>query len=136
METIIGLLFVLLPVIFKFIEKKLQDSEQNVQTKEGTEFVDIFDESDDDENFEFPFESEPVIFQPVAPVLPVTPVKERKEVDFNAARLEMEKPLIHKTVNKSSPILMEEKQIKKKTEKIDPKKLVVYSEIMKPKYQD
>ena len=39
------------------------------------------------------------------------------------------------TRKKKAPILVEEPEIKKK-EKIDPKKMVIYSEIMKPKYQD
>ena len=37
--------------------------------------------------------------------------------------------------SKTIPILMEESK-KNKKEKIDPKKLVIYSEIMKPKYQE
>ena len=41
---------------------------------------------------------------------------------------------MQKPSKKTAPILMEEP--KKKKEKIDPKKLVIYSEMMKPKFQD
>ena len=37
---------------------------------------------------------------------------------------------------RKTPILLEEETEKKRKEKIDPKKLVIYSEIMKPKYTE
>jgi hypothetical protein len=36
----------------------------------------------------------------------------------------------------NTPVLKEEDVSKDRKEKIDPKKMVIYSEIMKPKYQD
>jgi len=37
---------------------------------------------------------------------------------------------------KKTPILLEDETDKVRKEKIDPKKLVIYSEIMKPKYTE
>ena len=58
----------------------------------------------------------PVVVEPVAPVPVVAPVEEA--------------PRSVEPVN--TPILQEEEPEQK--ERIDPKKLIVYSEIMKPKY--
>ena len=107
METIIGLLFILLPVLFKFIEKKLQESGKAAQAEKMKEIHEMFFE-----------EEEPV--QPVAED-PVPVFSEKREVTVAPV--------------KKKPVMMaEEKKIEK--EKIDPRKLVIYSEIMKPKYQE
>ena len=76
---------------------------------------------------EFEIEPEPEIVQQpeVAPVI-VFPEKVEPAVV---------KPAAIKREKNSAPILQEEKNDKKK-DKIDPKKLVLYSEIMKPKYQE
>ena len=141
METIIGLLFILLPVIFKLIEKNLQKAGKEQQAGKVRELADLFKEDEtssayegDESAFE---ESEepmaaPVIELPLkpetAPASPARPVKTVKPAPLFVEGQKM-------TRKKKAPILVEEPEINKK-EKIDPKKMVIYSEIMKPKYQD
>ena len=114
METIIGLLFVLIPVIMKLIGKKLEDAGKQdtpaPPAESGTfEVAPATPEA--------PVASAPVVKTPVVN----TPFEEAQR-QFQAA-----KP-------KKKPILVEEE--KKQKEKIDPKKLVIYSEIMSPKYKE
>lgn len=136
METIIGLLFILLPIIFKLIEKRLQNSGNAEQAGKVREFAELFqdkDSSSDVEGDESAFEKSaepitvPVVELPVKkePVKVVAPKPQNTFVE--GQRMTRKK--------KAPAILLEEPEIKKK-EKIDPKKLVIYSEIMKPKYQD
>ena len=131
METLLGLLFILLPFILKLIGKKL---EKAGQPETAAKMRDIArkvapDEEETFEDFRKWLQPEPtVVEQPeeiAAPVVkPLSPV-----VEENVVR---QVPLPVKPAKK--PILEEEPQ--KEREKIDPKKLVVYSEIMKPKYTE
>ena len=150
METIIGLLFILLPVIFKFIEKRLKDSGSTVQAGKVRELAELFEVQDEDVFEDDPVEDEPfgcdepeADFQPVVefPQIPqqVAPAPEFSKPEQEGARMERTAPekvraSVQKPSKKTAPILMEEP--KKKKEKIDPKKLVIYSEMMKPKFQD
>ena len=124
METIIGLLFILLPVIFKLIGKKLEQSGKIEASEKMREIVEAMGEDNDESPIVEWLKEEPVV--PKAPVVqqaPRTEVKQKENV----------KPAVKKPKAKK-PILVEEE--KKKAEKIDPKKLVIYSEIMKPKFTE
>lgn len=130
METIIGLLFILLPVIFKLIGKRLEQAGKAEGAGKIREISKKYLDSDsEDTEFEdirqwFNGNSEPVAQVPVeAPVMEM-PVEEAVPA-FDILKKD-----------KKSPILLEEDSNKEKKEKIDPKKLVVYSEIMKPKYTE
>ena len=148
METIIGLLFILLPVIFKFIGKRLEQSGQSekagkfkkiAEKLNGDEEVEtpvsdwLSDEPDEDpfEEPEMPFE------EPVKPAPVVIPVPAEPQIHLWEAEAQpvSKKKIKHaqKSVKARKPML-EEEVPQKKREKIDPKKLVIYSEIMKPKY--
>lgn len=140
METIIGLLFILLPVIFKFIEKRLQDSGNTVQAGKVREFAELFENQEDEalEDDGSEEESLPMVEFPAGPK-PVAPAPILPKPELEGTRMERRNPAkvkasVHGPSKKTAPILMEEP--KKKKEKIDPKKLVIYSEIMKPKYRD
>ena len=132
METIIGILMILLPVVFKLIGKRLEQAGKNQPP------VNVMEEESPVENWEqtlredleqqtvvdeVPSVVEPVVPEPMsvdsveAPVSPVA--SDRKK---------------QKKTNKKAPILLEEE--KKPKEKIDVKKLIVYSEIMTPKYME
>ena len=133
METIVGLLFILLPVIFKLIEKKLQQSGTAAQQETVRQIKDLFEMEEDDLTDEIEDDIEPEIGDYVEPepkfeVNPVIEFLERVEP-------QVVKPAAPAQKKRTAPILMEEKDNKKK-EKIDPKKLVLYSEIMKPKHQE
>lgn len=114
METIIGLLVILLPVIFKVIEKKLQQSGPQPAKEELPDLSELFGEALAEDE-----QPEPAP-EPVRPVRRAEPLPKPAEMK--------------RQTRKVKPILMEEPE--KKREKIDPKKLVIYSEIMKPKYNE
>lgn len=133
METIVGLLFILLPVIFKLIEKKLQQSGTAAQQETVRQIKDLFEMEEDDLTDEIEDDVEPEIGDYVEPEpkFEVNPVIEFLE----KVEPQVAKPAAPAQKKRTAPILMEEKDNKKK-EKIDPKKLVLYSEIMKPKHQE
>ena len=130
METIIGLLFILLPVIFKLIGKRLEQAGKAEGAGKIREISKKYLDSDsEDTEFEdirqwFNGNSELVAQAPVETPVMKTPVEEAVPA-FDILKKD-----------KKSPILLEEDSNKEKKEKIDPKKLVVYSEIMKPKYTE
>lgn len=135
METIVGLLFLLLPVIFKVIGKRLEQAGKVDQAKTARDIFEALGGGEDDVRWkETPLEEgEPVVFselevkpQPVPVMEPkVIPAAKAESFKVFAATKKAETP-------KVQPILMEEKE--EKGEKIDPKKLVIYSEIMKTKF--
>lgn len=133
METIVGLLFILLPVIFKLIEKKLQQSGTAAQQETVRQIKDLFEMEENDLTDEIEDDVEPEIGDYVEPEpkFEVNPVIEFME----KVEPQVVKPAAPAQKKRTAPILMEEKDNKKK-EKIDPKKLVLYSEIMKPKHQE
>lgn len=133
METIVGLLFILLPVIFKLIEKKLQQSGTAAQQETVRQIKDLFEMEENDLTDEIEDDVEPEIGDYVEPEpkFEVNPVIEFLE----KVEPQVVKPADPAQKKRTAPILMEEKDNKKK-EKIDPKKLVLYSEIMKPKHQE
>jgi hypothetical protein len=143
METIIGLLFIILPVIFKIIEKKLNDAGTPPKTGPSVDLSDLLDEKDasvleepvlleDYDDIVFagrePDESKPTVIE-----IPEVPKQAPMEYAFNMRDVEGKRSI--NATRTPSPILQEEHNEKKK-EKIDPKRLVIYSEIMKPKYQE
>lgn len=148
METIIGLLFILLPVIFKFIGKRF---EQSGQSEKAGKFKKIAEKLNGDEEVETPisdwlsdepdeepFEEPEMPFEePVKPAPVVIPVPVEPQIHLWEAEAQpvSKKKIKHaqKSVKARKPML-EEEVPQKKREKIDPKKLVIYSEIMKPKY--
>ena len=117
METIFTLIIVLLPIIFKLIGKKLeqsgaqQNSEQQEQIEDWAEVLKRHIEAQQ-------VEVETVKPVQEAPVQKPQPKQTRKPKPVKAAK----------------PILQEEEP--KKQEKIDTQKLIIYSEIMKPKYNE
>lgn len=134
METIIGLLFILLPVIFKLIGKKLENAGTAApQDTPGSFDVGSWVQEAKDEDEPEPHPQPQVSPQPQvapAPADEATP----SVIDFNdymrrrPAAKSVRKPA------KKAAILVEEED--KPKEKIDPKKLVIYSEIMSPKYKE
>lgn len=123
METIIGLLFILLPVIFNLIGKRLEQSGKTDKAGKLREIAKTLGADDDDTVAKWLAGEEDAGPEPVrepvaAPVVPSEPK--------NVA--------VKPSVTPRKKVLVEEE--KKKGEKIDPKKLVIYSEIMKPKYTE
>jgi transcriptional regulator with XRE-family HTH domain len=131
METIIALLFVLLPIIFRLIGKKLEKSGETSQAEKLRKIAEALGADEDESPFaEWLKEherEETSVEEPVkVPKLVKPEVKPvEKFVPRNA---------VPAAQRKKMPILKEEKP--KNREKIDPKKLIVYFEIMKPKYTE
>ena len=130
METIIGLLFILLPVIFKLIGKRLEQAGKDEEAGKIREFSKKYlDQESEDSDFEdirqwFNGDSEPKEEAPLE--VPVVELPKEEAVPaFDILKKD-----------KKSPTLQEEDSNKEKKEKIVPRKLVIYSEIMKPKYSD
>ena len=130
METIIGLLFILLPVIFKLIGKRLEQAGKDEEAGKIREFSKKYlDQESEDSDFEdirqwFNGDSEPKEEAPLE--VPVVELPKEEAVPaFDILKKD-----------KKSPILQEEDSNKEKKEKIVPRELVIYSEIMKPKYTE
>ena len=109
MDSMIGLLFVLIPLIFTLIGKKLE--------KAGKESADEVGEAP----------SMPEAFPSLEKFAPEREAERALKPEAEPEPMPKQKPS-HTQSASQSP-----KQ-KEKSEKIDPKKLVIYSEIMKPKF--
>ena len=128
METIFTLIIVLLPVIFKLIGKKLEKSaaqpqetdEQQAPIEDWAEVLRRHIEAQQQQQ-EVARPAAPVQQQPVQQSVAEEGVPQTRRPDRTAPR-------------RVKPILQEEEQRPK--EKIDKKKLIMYSEIMKPKYTE
>lgn len=123
METIITLLLILIPVIFKAIGKKLENSSKPQSKQPIEDWTEVLKRHIEaqtmlDDGHATQVE-EPVVESPVKES-PVVMTPEKREFT-KAAKQPVRKPVK----------IVEEKA---KREKIDPKKLIIYSEIMTPKY--
>jgi hypothetical protein len=127
MEEIIGLLVVLAVGIFKAVNKKFEDAGKQPQ-KPSQPFGPFgsLDPFAEDKEVVTP-RPEPIVpkQEPVVPrPKPVTPKPQPMTFEF-----------VERQTKTKKPILIEEEETSPK-EKIDPKKLVLYSEIMTPKFNE
>lgn len=127
MEEIIGLLVVLAVGIFKAVNKKFEDAGKQPQ-KPSQPFGPFgsLDPFAEDKGVVTP-RPEPIVpkQEPVVPrPKPVTPKPQPMTFEF-----------VERQTKTKKPILIEEEENSPK-EKIDPKKLVLYSEVMKPKFNE
>ena len=135
METIIALLFVLLPIIFKLIGKKFEQAGQPQRAEQMREFAELFGSDDDETEVIHDDDGQVVDVPPVT----VTPVRTYTRPVVSPEPVVTEN-VVRQTASKKKPVtkkpILEEEVQTRKGEKIDPKKLVIYSEIMKPKYTE
>ena len=132
METIIGLLMILLPVAFKLIGKRLEQAgKQQPQVTVSEEEIPAEDWAQTLNEY---LEQQTLVKE--EPAVVETAVPEPMSMDSVEVKAPARtgKPKQQKKVVKKAPILLEEE--KKPKEKIDVKKLIVYSEIMRPKYTE
>lgn len=131
METLIGLLIILLPVIFKAIGKRLEEAGKEGPAAKMRELSEILEVDDDSPMDDAPAPARKPMAKPstVTSPAPVPTAAQPESATFKWSPSRSPQPV---TVIKEEPILVEEE--KKKGEKIDPKKLVIYSEIMKTKF--
>lgn len=146
MDGLIGILILLIPVFAKLIEKKLQKAGNQKGAEKARELGEVFG-TDEDEGLkelqewfkakasERETESEPVVefsepvsTQPIMPQPVVQPVVEQQQPKQKAYQS------INVSRHKKNDSVILNEEVGKPKEKIDPKKLVIYSEIMKPKF--
>jgi hypothetical protein len=133
MEEIIGLLIVVGTLILKVVGNRLEKSGKKAapeavpQEEPEVDFDfkgwvrEALYDAEAEAKAEEPLDQAPVVMKPEAEAVRVQPKPVKPKP--------VKKPVVKK------PIL-EEEISEKKGEKIDPKKLVIYSEIMKPKYTE
>ena len=126
MEEIIGLLVVLAVGIFKAVNKKFEDAGK--QPQKPSQPFGPFGSLD-------PFGSEPEVFVPKAEPVELEPVKKKPAAVRTAAPKPSPIEIVERQTKTRKPMLIEEEETSPK-EKIDPKKLVLYSEIMTPKFNE
>ena len=134
METIIALLFVLLPIVFKLIGKKFEQTGQPRRAEQMREFAELFGSDDDESEVRHDDDGQVVDVPPVT----VTPVRTYTRPVVSPEPVVTEN-VVRQTAAKKKPVkkpILEEEVHVRNGEKIDPKKLVIYSEIMKPKYTE
>lgn len=133
MEEIIGLLIVVGTLILKVVGNRLEKSGKKAapeavpQEEPEVDFDfkgwvrEALYDAEAEAKAEEPLDQAPVVMKPEAETVRVQP----KPVQPKAVK----KPVVRKP-------MLEEEESGKKGEKIDPKKLVIYSEIMKPKFTE
>ncbi len=135
-DILIAVLFIAIPAIFKAVGNRLEKSGSDKAGK-FKKVAEAFEDQEDESTLEgwilekmeesesASEQVEPVMPGPVfsEPVFSVPVIPDPAPVPVEAPR----------ATRKKTAILIEDEP-KKKGEKIDPKKLVIYSEIMKPKF--
>ena len=124
METIFGLLVILLPLIFKLIGKKLEQAGNLEKAKRFQELAERMTSDSDEDSKKNTVEVSEIDFNDAVKQQSVAPIYVPKKE---------ERPVVE--VRKKQVAVEKEKVVKKEEmEKIDPKKLVIYSEIMNRKF--
>ena len=124
METIFGLLVILLPLIFKLIGKKLEQAGNLEKAKRFQELAERLTSDSDEDSKKNTIEVSEIDFNDAVKQQSVAPIYVPKKE---------ERPVVE--VRKKQVAVEKEKVVKKEEmEKIDPKKLVIYSEIMNRKF--
>jgi hypothetical protein len=124
METIFGLLVILLPLIFKLIGKKLEQAGNLEKAKRFQELAERMTSDSDEDSKKNTIEVSEIDFNDAVKQQSVAPAYVPKKE---------ERPVVE--VRKKQVAVEKEKIVKKEErEKIDPKKLVIYSEIMNRKF--
>ena len=124
METIFGLLVILLPLIFKLIGKKLEQAGNLEKAKRFQELAERMTSDSDEDSKKNTIEVSEIDFNDA--------VKQQRVAPIYVPKKE-ERPVVE--VRKKQVAVEKEKVVKKEErDKIDPKKLVIYSEIMNRKF--
>ncbi len=147
LDILIAVLFIAIPAIFKAIGERLEKSGKTDKAGKFKKVAEAFaDEEGEstiegwilekmDKSEENPVEPVPVNPEPV--VVPKPAVTQIDIMDYIDKPETVVKKQLKRVPPKPTfrkPMMLIEDEPKKKGEKIDPKKLVIYSEIMKPKF--
>lgn len=131
MEEIIGILVVVVLAIVKIIDKKFSSASANPAP--GSETHEVFPEIEVDEP-EIPVYGHEWMYPEYQSPEPIQPVQKTPE-HFAGQPVEkpVARPVAKPAAKKDTKSFLKEEH-EKTREKIDPKKLIVYSEIMNRKY--
>ncbi len=147
LDILIPILFIVLPVVFKAIGNKLDSAGKSDKAGKFKKVAEAFEDEEDEDTLtgwllekmnqeEKPVE--PVSIDPEPVVIPKPAVAEINVMDYidkPATVVKRQITRIPPRPNvKARPMMLIEDEPERKKEKIDPKKLVIYSEIMKPKF--
>ncbi len=150
-DIIIAVLFIAVPAIFKAIGERLEKSGKTDKAGKYKKVAEAFADDPDEEGEEATIEGwlldqldkpdkkpvEPVALdpEPVTALKPaVSQINIMDYIDKPETVLKQQIKRVSKQPAVKKPIMLVEDEPKSKGEKIDPKKLVIYSEIMKPKF--
>ena len=117
MEDIIGFLVIVAALIFKVVGNRLDKAQTKGKPAPDAAPAEVFPQQ---EIFKVPVKPQEQVTETKADV----PVRQKKYVPVNEAQRQIIRPAVKPVVEKQE----------RKREKIDPKKLIVYSEIMNRKY--
>ncbi len=145
-DIIIAVLFIAVPAIFKAIGDRLEKSGKAEKAGKFKKMADVFKDEEDESTIEgwllekMEQDEKPVEPVPLDPAPVVVMKPAASEIDImdyidkpeTVVKRQIKRLPPQTTVKK--PVILLEEEPEKKGEKIDPKKLVIYSEIMKPKY--
>lgn len=141
METIFTLIVVLLPVIFKLIGKRLEKSAAQPQETEGQQapiedWAEVLRRHIEAQQPQEEAKPAAPVQQPVQqqPVQQQRPQPQPAQQRPGHEGVPQTRQQVRKAPKKVKPVLQEEAP--RTQEKIDKKKLILYSEIMKPKYTE
>ena len=141
METIFTLIVVLLPVIFKLIGKRLEKSAAQPQETEGQQapiedWAEVLRRHIEAQQPQEEARPAAPVQQPVQqqPVQQQRPQPQPAQQRPGHEGVQQARQQVRKAPKKVKPVLQEEAP--RTQEKIDKKKLILYSEIMKPKYTE
>ena len=136
MDELITIVIIAAAIIFKVVGKKLGSAgsdEVFPALPVDPDMMNIPDAESESEDVQEPFfMPRPVYVEPAADEMVVEEVERALPVKSDVQ--EPAVPVQPARVKIQTPILEEEQPEQK--EKIDPKKLIIYSEIMKPKYKE
>ncbi len=146
-DIIIAVLFIALPAVFKAIGNRLEKSGKAERAGKFKKVAEAFEDDEDEDTIEGwvlkQMEKseekpvEPVVLEPEPVAVPKPAAAQIDIMDYidkpeTVVKRQIKRIPPKPTVRK--PMMLVEDEPKKKGEKIDPKKLVIYSEIMKPKF--
>lgn len=131
MEELIGLLLAAAVLIFKYVGKRLDQSGSSAKARKVREFAEALD-GEDSPMHDWEYLGKALLGEDDKVQEPISEPEAVTVPEPEAEPLPEVRP---KALKSGSSVPNEDVQ-QKKNERIDPRKLVVYSEIMKPKFNE
>ena len=139
--TILGLMLVLVPVIGKFIERKLQNAGKTGQAESVKKIIDIFDTGNDNADAPETMEEIPVdipagIPAEISETVPVPQIQVVPQISVMPDTVAVQKTGRSVSLQDGRTLSGDKSEDGMQSgRKIDLRNLVIYSEIMRPKFE-